>query len=179
MGLLICGSCVLGYVKVKRTPHLGFTPAYIALMSAVYWLLHNKPVVYCKHGLAARLCVMYSLTCIVLVVSLMYYTFTISKAIVMHITLHGGGLQIKSKTGLVPTDQTCFCLVIRNLEFCHNIAHNYCCFGVPSFLFGALFSFIITISRDPYRTGITAHVRPVLSQCQAGVQIIEIYNTQN
>ena len=88
MGLLICGSCVLGYVKVKRTPHLGFTPAYIALMSAVYWLLRNKWAVYCKCGLAARLCVMYSLTCIVLAVSLMYYMFTVSKVIVMRITLH-------------------------------------------------------------------------------------------
>ena len=31
---------------------------------------------------------MYSLTCIVLAVSLMYYMFTISKVIIMHITLH-------------------------------------------------------------------------------------------
>ena len=31
---------------------------------------------------------MYSLTCIVLAVSLMYYTFTISKVIVMRIILH-------------------------------------------------------------------------------------------
>ena len=88
MGLLIRGSCVLSYAKVKRTPHLGFTPAYIALMSAVYWLLHNKCAVYCKCGLAARLCIMYSPTCIVLVVSLMYYMFTVSKVIVMRITLH-------------------------------------------------------------------------------------------
>ena len=87
MGLLIRGSCVLGYAKVKRMPHLGFTPAYIALMSAVYWLLCNKWAVYCKCGLAARLCVMYSPTCVVLAVSLMYYTFTVSKVIVMHITL--------------------------------------------------------------------------------------------
>ena len=93
MGLLIHGSCVLGYAKVKRTLHLGFTPAYIALMSAVYWLLRNKWAVYCKCGLAARLCVMYSLTCIVLAVSLMYSTFTVSKVIVMRITLQKGVLQ--------------------------------------------------------------------------------------
>ena len=169
MGLLIHGSCVLGYAKVKRTPHLGFTPAYIALMSAVYWLLRNKWAVYCKCSLAVRLCIMYSLTCIVLVVSLMYYTFTVSKVIVMRITL--GDLQIKAKTGLVLRDQTCFCLAIRNLEFCHNVAHNYCRCRVPSFLFGALFSFIIINSRDPRQTGITAHVRPVLSPYQAGIQI--------
>ena len=176
MGLLIRGSCVLGYAKVKRTPHLGFTPAYIVLMSAVYWLLRNKWAVYCKCGLAAMLCVMCSLTCIVLAVSLMYYTFTVSKVIIMRITLHGGGgASNKSKTGLVLTDQTCFCLVIRILEFCHNIAHNYCCFGVLSFLFGALFSFIIINSHDPCWTGITAHVRLVLNPYQASVQI---YSTQ-
>ena len=99
MGLLICGSCVLGYAKVKRTPHLGFTLAYIALMSAVYWLLCNKWAVYCKCGLAARLCIMYSLTCIVLAVSLMYYTFTVSKVIIMCITLHGGASN-KIKNGI-------------------------------------------------------------------------------
>ena len=99
MGLLICGSCVVGYVKVKRTPHVGFTPAYIALMSAMYWLLCNKWAVYCKCGLAARLCVMYSLTCIVLAVSLMYYTFTVSKVIVMRITLQYVNGFCRRKTG--------------------------------------------------------------------------------
>ena len=38
------------------------------------------------------------------------------------------------------------------------------------FLFGALFSFIIINSHDPCQTGITAHVRPVLSPYQASVQ---------
>ena len=99
MGLLIHGSCVLSYAKVKRTPHLRFTPAYIALMSAVYWLLCNKWAVYCKCSLTVRLCVMYSLTCIVLAVSLMYYTFTVSKVIIMRITLHGGASN-KIKNGI-------------------------------------------------------------------------------
>ena len=88
MGLLISSSCVIGYVKVKRTTHLGFTLAYKALVLAVYWLLHNKWAVYCKCGLAVRLCVMYSSAYIVNTVSITYYTFTLSKVIVMRITLH-------------------------------------------------------------------------------------------
>ena len=87
MGLLIRSSCVMGYVKVKRTLHLRFTPACKALVLAVYWLLCNKWAVYCKCGLAVRLCIMYSSTYIVNAVSLTYYTFTLSKVIVMHITL--------------------------------------------------------------------------------------------
>ena len=107
MGLLISGSCVLSYAKVKRTLHLRFTPAYIALMSAMYWLLHNKWAVYCKCGLAARLCVMYRPTCIVLAVSLMYYMFTISKVILMRITLHGGASN-KIKNGIGSNRQNVF-----------------------------------------------------------------------
>ena len=44
--LLICSSCVIGYAKVKRTPHLRFTLAYKALVLGVYWLLRNKWAVY-------------------------------------------------------------------------------------------------------------------------------------
>ena len=119
MGLLIRGSCVLSYAKVERTPHLGFTLAYIALMSAMYWLLCNKWAVYCKCGLAARLCVMYSLTCIVVAVSLMYYTFTVSKVIVMRITLQVGGMSLAftEEDFLVSIAVTCFWIstVIKDL----------------------------------------------------------------
>ena len=87
MGLLIRSCCVISYAKVKRTPHLGFTPAYKALVSAVYWILLNKWEVYCECGLAVRLCVMYSSACIMNAVSPTYYTFTLSKVIVMRITL--------------------------------------------------------------------------------------------
>ena len=170
MGLLIHGSCVLSYAKVKRTPHLGFTLAYIALTSAVYWLLCNKWAVYCKCGLAARLCVMYSLTCIVLAVSLLYYTFTVSKVIIMRIPLHGGASN-KIKNGIGSNRPNVFLFSDNEFGILSQCCTQLLLFRSAVFLFRALFSFII-ISCDPYQTGITAHIRPVLSPCQAGVQII-------
>ena len=90
---------------------------------------------------------MYSLTCIVLVVSLMYYTFTVSKVIVMRITLHGGASN-KIKNQIGSNGPNVFLFSEKNFAVCHNVSHNYFCFGVPSFLYGALFSFII-IRHDP------------------------------
>ena len=134
MGLLIRGSCVVGYAKVKRTPHLGFTLAYIALMSAMYWLLRNKWAVYCKCGLAARLCVMYSLTCIVLAVSLMYYTFTVSKVIVMCITLHGGASN-KIKNGIGSNRPNVFLFSDKKFEILPERCTQLSLFRSPSFSF--------------------------------------------
>ena len=65
----------------------------------------------------------------------------------MHITLHGGASN-KIKNGIGSNGPNMFLFSEKNFAICHNVSHNYCCFGVPSFLFGALLSFII-ISRDP------------------------------
>ena len=65
----------------------------------------------------------------------------------MRITLHGGDSN-KIKNGIGSNGPNVFLFSEKNFAIYQNVAHNYRCFRVPSFLFRALFSFII-ISHDP------------------------------
>ena len=89
----------------------------------------------------------------------------------MCITLHGAGASNKIKNGIGSNRPNMFLFSDNNLRMFVITLHTTMAVSeCRLFLFRALFSFIIINSRDPCRTGITAHIRPVLSPYQAGVQ---------
>ena len=117
---------------------------------------------------------MYSSACIVNAVSLTCYTFTISKVIVMRITLHGGASN-KIKNGIGSNGPNVFLFIEE--EFKLLITFHTTVVVSESLLFFSELCFhllLISIHNRPVSQPMSGRV---LSPCQAGVYNTVQFNT--